>query len=136
MSDTDTVRRFLARRGSPDFVVNAGLPGLVRRWNQTARQVRRGYRMGLEEYLNDLDGRQLIAETLPLATPAERKKLRSRVLEADTVFKTHSTAVRSCLWGAREAKRRGWTSRKNWWYYRIPAAPGRPLKVDLADQYD
>jgi len=135
MSERDKVRRFLARRGSPGFVVNAGLAGLVGRWKETAREVSRGYPLGLDDYLNDLDGRQLIAEALPLSTPAERKKLRSRVLEADTVFKNHSTAVRFCLWGAREAHRRGWTSRKNWWYFRIPASPGATLRADLAERY-
>jgi hypothetical protein len=129
------VHRFLTRRGSPDFVVEAGLAGLVRRWKETARAVRRGYPLGLDDYLNDLDGRQLIAEVLPLATPAERKKLRSRVIEADTVFRNHSTAVRFCLWGAREANRRGWTSRRNWWYYRLPDASGHTLQADLADRH-
>jgi hypothetical protein len=135
MMTGDKVRRFLARRGSPDFVVEGGLAGLVQRWKETARAVRRGYPLGLEDYLNDLDGRQLIAEVLPLATPAERKKLRSRVIEADTVFRNHSKAVRFCLWGAREASRRGWTSRRNWWYYRFPTAPGDVLQADLADRH-
>lgn len=132
MSSEDAVRRYLERRGSPGFVVAAGLAGLVRWWEGTSRTVRRGYPLGLDDYMNDLDHRQLIAEVLPLAKPAERKKLRPRVVEADALFKRHSKTTRACLWGAREAKRRGWSSRKNWWYYRLPAAPGEVLRADLS----
>src|SRR5512143_3808775 len=119
MTVRNPVPRRLAGRGSPDSIVEGGLPALVRSWEKTARSLRKGYALGLEDYLNDLDVRQLIAEALPPATPAERKKLLARVVEADTLFKELSKATRVCLWGAREAKRRGWTSRKNWWYYRI-----------------
>jgi hypothetical protein len=134
MNAHDRLRRFLARRGAPDFVVEAGLAGLVRRWKESAHAVRRGYPLGLEDYLNDLDVRQLIKEALALATPAERKKARSRVIEADTVFRQYSKATRVCLWGTREATRRGWTSRKNWWYYRLPLHPGESLRSDLTDR--
>jgi hypothetical protein len=134
MNAQGRLRRFLVTRGAPDFVVEAGLAGLVRRWKESARAVHRGYPLGLEDYLNDLDVRQLIAESLPLTTPAERKKARSRVIEADTVFKQHSKATRICLWGTREAARRGWTSRKNWWYYRLPLHPGESLRSDLIDR--
>ena len=132
MTAVDAIRRYLERRGSPGFVVTAGLAGLVRRWEGTSRSVRRGYPLGLDDYMNDLDGRQLIAEVFPLAKPAVRKKLRPRVVEADALFKRHSTRTRVCLWGAREANRRGWTSRKNWWYYRLPTAPGEILRADLS----
>ncbi len=131
MTAGDGVRMYLARRGAPDFMVEEGLAGLIRRWRETSRSVRRGYPLGMDEYLNDLDGRQLISEVLPLVEPAERKKLRSRVVEADSLFRRHSKATRVCLWGGREARRRGWTSRKNWWYYRIPSAPGARLRADL-----
>jgi len=132
---SDKVRRYLTRRGSPDFIVDGGLPGLVKIWEKTARSVRKGYPLGMDDYLNDLDVRQLIAETRPLASPEERKKLRARVIKADTVFKNHSRAARYCLWGARVARRRGWTSRKNWWYYRLPASPGKPLRDELAGRH-
>ncbi len=131
MTAEDRVRRYLTGRGVPDFVVEEGLSGLVRRWRETARSVRRGYPLGMDDYLNDLDGRQLISEVLPLVEPAERKKLRSRVVEADSLFRRHSKATRVCLWGGREARQRRWTSRKNWWYYRIPTTPGARLRPDF-----
>ncbi len=132
MKPEDPVRRFLISRGSPDFVVKTGLAGLVRRWKETSRSVRRGYPLGLDDFLNDLDGRQLISELLPLAKTAERKKMLSRVLEADAVVKRHSKTTRTCLWGAREARRHGWNSRKNWWYYRLPATGAETLQADLS----
>jgi hypothetical protein len=129
---SNNIRRYLARRGSPDFIILGGLPGLVKRWEETTRSVSKKYPLGMDDYLNDLDVRQLIAETLPLASLEERKKLRARVVQADTLFKNHSRAARYCLWGARVARRHGWTSRKNWWYYRLPAAPGKLLRDESA----
>ena len=57
----DAVRRFLRARGSPAHVVEEGLEGLVRGWEETVERVAAGYPLDtIEDYLNDLDGRQLL----------------------------------------------------------------------------
>jgi hypothetical protein len=40
--------------------VREGRAGLVRRWREFVEQVERGYRLGLEDYRNDLDVRGIL----------------------------------------------------------------------------
>jgi hypothetical protein len=136
MNATTRIEAFLKQRGCPGWVVEAGLPGLVQRWEETGATLAKGYPLGLDEYLNDMDVRQLIADTLPLATQTERKKLKVRVIKADTRIKKLLKPVKACLWGAGEAKRNGWTVRKSWWYFHLPRHPGPDLLAELADDSD
>lgn len=118
------VEAYLRKRGSPDWVIQAGLEGLVERWEETASSMEKGYKLGLDDFLNDMDVRQLIADCLPLAPERERKNMKKRVILADTLIKKSLKPAASCIWGRGEAKRRGWTARQNWWYYRLPRRPG------------
>ena len=58
------VHVFLLSRGCPDDVVEMGLEGLLLEWERAVAQVESGYPLGLDDYLNDLDGRQLLEESL------------------------------------------------------------------------
>jgi len=136
MNATARIGTYLKKRGRPGWVVEAGLKGLVQRWEETGTSLTKGYSLGLDDYLNDMDVRQLIADTLPLTTQTERKKLKPRVIQADARIKKFLKPVRACLWGAGEAKRNGWTARKNWWYFRLPKHPGPDLLAELADDLD
>ena len=61
MSAPDAVRAFLSERGLADEVVTGGAEGLVVRWEQAAREAERErYPFGVEDWLNELDGRQLL----------------------------------------------------------------------------
>ena len=60
----DPIRRFLRARGVADHVVAGGLDGLVADWEHTAERVESGYALGLDDYLNDLDARQIIEVVL------------------------------------------------------------------------
>lgn len=59
MTDEE-VRAYLSENGYPDHVVLEGRAGLVRRWREFVEQVERGYRLGLEDYRNDLDIRGIL----------------------------------------------------------------------------
>jgi hypothetical protein len=72
MTEDDSVREFLSDRGCPDEVVTAGLDGLVSEWERAVVQVESGYPLGLDDYLNDLDGRQLLEDALEVASEIER----------------------------------------------------------------
>src|SRR6266850_3516824 len=82
-SDLDPVRSFLRQRGCPEEVVAAGLEGLIDEWERVVEQVSRIYPLGLDDYLNDLDGRQLLQESLGLLAGPASERARDRVRVAD-----------------------------------------------------
>ena len=132
MSPRDPVRQFLEERGSPEDVVAAGLEGLLEDWERTAGQIESGYPLGLDDFLNDLDARQLLDEAIVRASEAERQRLEERIRRADARVRAHVRMVGECLWGARVAVAEGWTPEHNWWYFAVPASPGPMLRDDLS----
>ncbi len=58
---TDPIEQYLRENDYPEHVVRAGREGLIRRWREFVRQVESGYRLGLEDYRNDLDTRSILA---------------------------------------------------------------------------
>ncbi len=85
---------------------------LITRWERIAAHPAA---LGDDAWLNDLDR-------------SARAPYRERLRAADASFKAATRPVRTCLWGEANAQRHGWTRRRNWWYYRIPAA-GIPDEV-------
>ena len=57
-----TVEEYLRENGYPEHVVREGRAGLVRKWREFVESVERGYRLGLEDYRNDLDLRAILAQ--------------------------------------------------------------------------
>ena len=134
MTDTDPVERFLRERGCPQEVVSAGLDGLVAEWERVVSEVENGYRLGLDDYLNDLDGRQLLDEVLAIAPLERRRAVAGRVEAADERMKRRVRRTPECLWGRRVADSEGWTPDDNWWYFNLPRAPGPLLREDLEQE--
>jgi len=124
MDKTDPVKDFLRERGCSEQVVEGGLAGLVKTWGQVVETVKRGYLLTLDDYLNDLDGRQLLKEVLRVAPKGEKEKYMERIQRADEKMRTLVKPIGKCLWGAEVAEAEGWTPKKNWWYF------SRPLKGD------
>ena len=124
MKKKDPVRGFLEERGCPPHVVEGGIPGLVRGWEQVVEEVGKGYALTLDDYLNDLDGRQILEEALKIAPRAEGSNIRERVLRADRKMRSLVEPAGKCLWGSEVAETEGWTAEKNWWYF------CRPRKAD------
>jgi len=131
MIESEDVKRFLLERGCPDDVVEAGLEGLVEGWERTAGEVQRGYSLGLDDYLNDLDGRQLIAELRDAFPGAASPTLLERIAAADALIEQAVSPVDECLWGEELADREGWTAEDNWWYFRLPRNPGSQMREEL-----
>ncbi len=88
---------------------------LIERWERIAANP---VALGSDDWLNDLDVRQLLHDLERRARAPYRDRLRA----ADARFRAATLPVRACLWGEANAERHGWTRRRNWWYYRIPAA--------------
>lgn len=128
----DLVRAHLAERGSPDFVVKGGPAGLVAMWEDFAKAVGKRYEHAMEDYLNDLDARQLIADVWSLASPATTRRLATRLAVADKKVRAATTASATCLWGSRVAKRESYAPEANWWYYIVPKKAGAELREAAA----
>jgi len=114
-------------------VVRGGLRGLAESWEEVVRSVEEGYSFGLDDYLNDMDGRQLLEEALAVAPAQEKKTTLQRVRRADAKMETLVRPAGSCLWGDETARQEGWTEKKNWWYYAVPVNPGDELLDELGD---
>ncbi len=127
----DPVRGFLRQRGCPEHVIQGGLEKLVENWESVVEAVKKGYTLGLDDYLNDLDGRQLLEEVMAVAPGEERKRHIQRVRRADNVMQTLVKPAGRCLWGEKVAKKAGWTAEKNWWYFTQPVHAGPELLSEI-----
>jgi hypothetical protein len=123
MSTPDAVHVFLAERGLADEVVAGGAEGLVSRWEQAAREAERErYPFGVEDWLNELDGRQLLHELQAAVPGSLAGSLAARLDEADQRLRAATEVALGCLWGDALAKRMGWKPAREWWYWRSPHA--------------
>ncbi len=124
----DLVRDYLGQRGCPDFVVDGGIGGLVERWERTVGEVEGGYDATLDEYLNDLDGRQILNDVLT-RFPEPDGSLIDRMRDADQRMRLASRSLGRCLWG--DERSRVWTEQRSWWYYRVPLSVGDDFREDF-----
>jgi hypothetical protein len=77
---SDQVRDYLEDNGYPRHLVEGGREGLIRRWREFVAEVEKGYKLGLEDYRNDLDLRMIIA--MAGAEDAEVRALDERLRKA------------------------------------------------------
>jgi len=99
------------------------LPILVERWTQVVDEVERGYSLTFDDYLNDVDLRQLIARALRGVPPSVREQfsgLRDSLQELDARFIAATRPTQHCVWGDAIAEDEGWSADGEWWYYREP----------------
>jgi hypothetical protein len=131
MKEKDPVGEFLKKRGCPEHVVQGGLRGLTERWEEVVRSVEESYTLGLDDYLNDMDSRQLIEESLHVATARDKRTLLKRIRQADAKMQWLVKSAGRCLWSDETALQEGWTAEKNWWYFSVPTHPGEELLSDI-----
>ncbi|MEO6528294.1 MAG: hypothetical protein ABIP93_16860 [Gemmatimonadaceae bacterium] len=119
----DPVVRYLAERGVSTGLRDTGLRGIVARWDALASRATR-YDLTLDDWLNDLDLRDIIAGAMSVAPEPERQALRSLLERADGRFRRATVeSARPLVAGADRAAQ--------WWYLRHPAQPGRGMRDDL-----
>jgi hypothetical protein len=113
MSDSEIVA-YLRDNGYPAHLAREGRAGLIRRWREFVEQVERGYRLGLEDYRNDLDIRGILelAGAVDEEVRALDERLRALLLPA---------------------QRRVWESAPGnpFWDYGYPRNAGADLAADL-----
>lgn len=115
MTDRD-VQTYLRDNGYPAHLIREGRAGLVRRWREFVEQVERGYRLGLEDYRNDLDLRGILRQA-----GAEDEE----VLALDERLKAR----------LQPAQRRIWESAPGdpFWDFAYPRNAGDELRDGLAE---
>src|SRR5712691_6877778 len=96
---SDPVREYLREKACAQHVTRGGLEGLIGAWEKTVESVERGYELGLDDYLNDLDGRQLIAETLAIDGVENAQEYLERVSRVDERMQNRVRLTGQCLWG-------------------------------------
>jgi hypothetical protein len=71
-----------------------------------------------EEWVNDLDGRDILAGVL--RTGAVSSADHERVAMIDERVVSRAPPIWRCAWGDDEAARHGWTRETEWWYWLEP----------------
>lgn len=117
---SQSVREYCIKRDFAERVCNEGLDYLLETWKRTVNEISEGYRGLFDEFLNDMDGRQIISELMPFATEEERTRMLEPLASLDDSFLKGTRAVNVCIWGENQAAKHGYDLHQNWWYYRIP----------------
>lgn len=116
MNDSE-VQAYLRDNGYPEHVVRDGRAGLVRRWREFVEQVERGYRLGLEDYRNDLDIRGILRQA-----GAEDDEVRALDIRVQAVLKP----TRKRLWESAPGD--------PFWDFGYPANAGEELRKGLREE--
>jgi hypothetical protein len=133
MKKKDPVRDFLEGKGCPEHILEGGLPGLVESWEQVVEEVSKRYALTLDDYLNDLDGRQILHEVMEIAPKVAVDKIRDRVFRTDRKMRGLVEPAGKCLWGSEVAETEGWTPEKNWWYFSRPKKADEDFLAEIDD---
>jgi len=128
----DPIRDYLRQRGAPYHVISNGLRGLVENWERVVALVEQGYPLGLDDYLNDMDGRQLLENALEVAPVELREAFLERIRRADERIRQQLVPAGRCLWGQIVADEEGWRDYREWWYFHRPKQAGPQLTAELA----
>jgi hypothetical protein len=130
-ADNEPVRTYLISRGCAAHVIRKGLPGLVTQWGGIVDAVEAGnHDESLDEWLNDMDVRDIIAGALAAADEQDKRAAAAEVEGADVRFRV-ATVPCSCVWGDDVADTNSWRPEWQWWYFRRPAQLGEALREDL-----
>lgn len=120
-----SLEQFLREEGATDLVVQGGLEVLVVGWERTVGTVEQGYPGDYEDFLGDLDARQLLAQALERVSREQAAAVLGRLEALDARMRAATAPVARCLWGMIVADEEGWSPEDNWWYYVRPLQ-GRP----------
>ena len=119
----DPVARYLAERGVSTVVRGTDLRGIVAKWDAIASRAER-YDLTLDDWLNDLDLRDIIAGAMAVAPEHDRHAVRSILEASDNRFRCATVESPRPL--VADVDRTA-----QWWYLRYPAHPGAGMRNDL-----
>lgn len=129
--DTEhVVREYLKARGCADFVVAGGLSGLLDRWGKATSAIEGGYDGLLDEYLNDMDLRDILEDAMDVAALPENSEMRQRLAACDLRVK-NATVPCGPIWGREVAESEVMDPAVQWWYFVRPRHPSDELRLEL-----
>ena len=109
------------------------LKDLIEQWASFVETLeQQGYTFDLDNWLNDVDVRELILEALPMFGPDDLGPAALRLEAADKAFLAATRDFRKCVWGQGTARREKWSADRNWWYFRVPLKSNGQLDDELA----
>lgn len=118
------IRAYMRQKEYGAHVIEGGLPYLVSGWEQTAREVEVGYNAMDVEFINDIAGRQILHEVLPLASKKQRVKYDKRIENADARFLAATIPDDENILSLHSCINTVYTPDEHWWYFRIPRVLG------------
>lgn len=115
------IKKYLGPINYTKHIVSGNLNQLVKNWRHTTEIELQNPNYLIEEYLNDLDGRNLIAKILLQFNGhlAPIDDLIQEIEEIDRKF-IKQTISTPCIWGHRNEIKHHWNEKDQWWYYRLP----------------
>lgn len=116
----DPVREYCRLRGYSSRVILGGLDYLLDKWERVVYSFAGEYAQSLDSYRNDMDGRRILDEILPLASAAKRDAVAGRLAAADTLFRDTVIPAPLCIWGVNS----GYDPHRHWWYFTRPPRLG------------
>ncbi len=120
--DAGSLEAFLREQGAPDRVVRGGLEVLLAGWERAVASVEAGYSGDYEDFLGDLDGRQLLAQALERVSAEQAAAVAPQLQALDARMRLATAPVTRCLWGMIVADEEGWSPEANWWYFVRPVS--------------
>ena len=128
-STADPVRAYLKSRGVSDAIVEGGLESAIERWSEISKTAK-GYDFTLDDWLNDMDLRDIIHGAMRAATEAERESAAPALQKADDRLKK-ATVKTTSIWGSAMTGEMAPDPVNAWWYFRRPKDPGETMQEDL-----
>ncbi len=128
-STADPVRAYLKSRGVSDDIVEGGLESAIDRWDSISKTAK-DYDFTLDDWLNDMDLRDIIHGAMAATTDADRESLASALKKADDRLRK-STAKTGSIWGSAMQGALAPDPVTSWWYFRRPLNPGEIMADDL-----
>ncbi len=109
------------------------LRDLIDQWATFAADLtQKNYTFDIDNWLNDVDVRQLILEALPMFSREEMGEHALKLDDADKIFTAATSPFKRCVWGSGTARKEKWTAEKHWWYFRSPIRSNDQLEDELA----
>lgn len=96
MTDTE-LEHYLRENGYPEHICRAGRTGLIALWKRFVEDVEKGYKLGLEDYRNDLDVRGLI-EMVGMESQVKEYDARLEELLVDRDVRVWESSSGSPFW--------------------------------------